>query len=213
VDPDFAALTRACHTLGLDLTEDQYALLTRYAELLREWNRRMNLVSRKDVDRVLSYHVIDSLAVAGLVPAGARACDLGSGAGLPGIPLAVSRADVHVVLVESQQKRCQFLGTALRELALANAEVAGGRAEEMPPLECDVVLSRLTGPVRDTLKYTARHLKPGGSVIFYKTSATQDEFLKAARVLAHLGLRLSGQRDVVLPLTGITRRFVIVGSA
>lgn len=213
MDPDFSTFRRACGQFGLDLAADQYRRLLDYARLVRDWNTRINLIARGDADRVLTYHVTDSLAVAPFVPPGARVCDLGSGAGLPGMPLAIARPDTRVFLVDSQQKRCRFLATAVRELALANAEVRPGRAEEQAGLDCDVVTSRLTGRLPDTLRYAAPHRRPGGTIVLYKTRAAPAELARSARLIARLGLAVSGQHDVDLPFTRIKRRFVVVGPA
>ncbi|MBN2465751.1 16S rRNA (guanine(527)-N(7))-methyltransferase RsmG [candidate division WOR-3 bacterium] len=212
-DPDFATLATACRQLELELTQAQYDNLVRYTQLLRDWNQRINLVSRRDTDRILSYHIIDSLAVQRLVPQGARVCDIGSGAGLPGLPLAIVRSDIEVLLVEASQKRGQFLRTAVAELGLADVEVVNERAESLPPLKCDVVLSRLSGPLRDAVRYANPHRKPTGTVVLYKTRGCSTELSKAARQLARGRLRVAGSHDVLLPICNVPRRFIVLGSA
>jgi 16S rRNA (guanine527-N7)-methyltransferase len=212
-DPDFPTLETACRQLDIDLTQSQYDSLVRYTELLRDWNQRINLVSRRDTGRILSYHVIDSLAVQRLLPQGARVCDIGSGAGLPGIPLAIIRPDLKLLLVESSQKRSRFLETAVAELGLDNVEVLNERAELLPPLECDVVLSRLAGPLQDVIRYAGSHRKPKGTIVLYKTRDCATELQKAGRALARDHLRVAGSHDVLLPLSGVPRRFIVLGSS
>ena len=211
-DPDFATFEAACKQLDIDLTQAQYDLLIRYAQLLRDWNQRINLVSRRDTGRILSYHVIDSLAVQRLIPQGARVGDIGTGAGLPGIPLAIVRPDVKMLLVESSQKRSRFLQTAVVELGLNNVEVLSERAESLSPLECDVVVSRLAGPLQDVVRYAGSHRRPKGTIILYKTRNCATELQKAARSLSRDHLRVAGSHDVLLPLSSIPRRFVVLGS-
>ncbi|MEO0085605.1 MAG: 16S rRNA (guanine(527)-N(7))-methyltransferase RsmG [candidate division WOR-3 bacterium] len=206
--PDFTSFKSACGRFGLSLTEDRFALLCHYADLLLDWNQRVNLISRKDTSRILSYHVIDSLAAAQLIPADARCTDVGSGAGLPGIPIAIVRPDIHMTLVESTKKKCLFLDHCRLELKLANIEVACSRAEELDPLACDIVLSRLTGPLRRTLKHLTRHSKPGGSIVLYKNPSAAEE--PAGQLLKKLDLAVARTLDIVLPLTSIPRRFVII---
>ncbi len=210
-DPDFPTFQTACKQLDLDLTQPQYDSLIRYALLLREWNQRINLISRRDTDRILSYHVIDSLAVQRLIPRGARVCDVGTGAGLPGIPLALLRPDLHVLLVESSQKRCRFLQAVVTELGLANVEVLNERAESLPPMECDVVLSRLGGPLRDVVRHAVPHRKSNGRMILYKTRDCASELQGATRLLTRLRLRVAGSHDVLLPLSAVPRRFIVLG--
>jgi 16S rRNA (guanine527-N7)-methyltransferase len=211
-DPDFPTLQTALRQLDIELSQSQYDSLVRYTQLLRDWNQRINLISRRDTGRILSYHVIDSLAVQRLIPQDARVCDIGTGAGLPGIPLVLVRPDLKLLLIESSQKRSRFLQTAIVELGLANVEVLNERAESLPPLECDVVLSRLAGPLRDVLRYAGPHRKPKGTIVLYKTRDCSTELQKAATPLARLRLRVASSHDIFLPLSGVPRRFIVLGS-
>jgi 16S rRNA (guanine527-N7)-methyltransferase len=211
-DPDFASLQTACRQLGIELTQSQYDSILRYTQLLRDWNRHINLVSRRDTDRILTYHVVDSLAVQRLIPQGSRVCDIGTGAGLPGIPLALVRSDLKMLLVESSQKRSRFLTTAVAELGLNNVDVFNERAESIPPLECDVVLSRLAGPLEDLVRFAGAHRRRKGTIILYKTRNCGAELHKAGRALSRDHLRVAGSHDVLLPLSLIPRRFVVLGS-
>ena len=211
-DPDFPTLQNACRQLSIELTQPQYESLVRYTQLLRDWNLRLNLVSRRDTDRILTYHVIDSLAVQRLIPPGARVCDIGTGAGLPGIPVALVRPDVKMFLIESSQKKSRFLQTAVAELGLNNVEVLNERAESLPGLDCDTILSRLAGPLRDVVQYARPHRKPKGTIVLYKTRDSAEELRKAGRVLARYRLRVTGSYDILLPLSRVPRRFVVLGS-
>jgi len=211
-DPDFPTFQSACRHLGLELTQPEYDSLVRYTQLLRDWNLRLNLVSRRDTDRILTYHVIDSLAVQRFIPQGMRVCDIGTGAGLPGIPVVLVRPDVKMFLIESSQKKSRFLQTATAELGLANVEVFNERAEALPALDCDVILSRLAGPLREVVQYARPHRKPKGTIVLYKTRDSAEELRKAGRLLARHHLRVTGSHDVLLPLSNIPRRFVLLGS-
>jgi 16S rRNA (guanine527-N7)-methyltransferase len=211
-DPDFSTLQNACRQLSIELTQPQYESLVRYTQLLRDWNLRLNLVSRRDTDRILTYHVIDSLAVQRLIPPDARVCDIGTGAGFPGIPVALVRPDVKMFLIESSQKKSRFLQTATAELGLANVEVLNERAESLPGLDCDTILSRLAGPLRDVVQYARPHRKPKGTIVLYKTRDSAEELRKSGRVLARHKLRVTGSYDIRLPLSSVPRRFIVLGS-
>jgi 16S rRNA (guanine527-N7)-methyltransferase len=211
-DPDFPTLETACRQLAIELTQPQYDSLVRYTQLLRDWNTRINLVSRRDTGRIFSYHVIDSLAVQRLIPRDARVCDIGTGAGFPGIPVVLVRPDVKMFLIDSSQKKSRFLQTAVAELGLGNAEVLNERAESLPGLDCDAILSRLAGPLRDVVEYARPHRKPKGTIILYKTRDCADELRKAGRLLGRHRLRVTGSHDILLPLSNIPRRFVVLGS-
>lgn len=209
--PAWSSFRTACDRLGLKITEDRYARLCRYADLLCAWNRRVNLISRRDTGRILTYHAVDALAAQSYIPRGARACDIGSGAGLPGIPLAIARPDAEILLVESVRKKAGFLTLALEQLRLENAGVIHDRAEDIPPLDCDIVLSRLTGPLRRTLPGLAAHARPGGSILLYKNPTAAPDLTPDS--LARLRLRPERTDDITLPLTGIPRRFVLLARA
>jgi len=211
-DPDFSTLQNACRQLSIELTQPQYESLVRYTQLLRDWNLRLNLVSRRDTDRILTYHVIDSLAVQRLIPPDARVCDIGTGAGFPGIPVALVRPDVKMFLIESSQKKSRFLQTATAELGLANVEVLNERAESLPCLDCDTILSRLAGPLRDVVQYARPHRKPKGTIVLYKTRDSAEELRKSGRILARHKLRVTGSYDIRLPLSSVPRRFIVLGS-
>lgn len=202
-----AALKQACEALGLAPAGAQLTLLGRYAGLVRDWNQQVNLVSRRDADRILAYHVLDSLAASSLIPPDARVADVGSGAGLPGIPLAICREDVTMLLVESIAKKARFLETAVTELGLPNVKVHHARAESLEPLGCRVVLSRLTGELATCLGWLVRHRSEDGVVILWKTPAGVPVDPK---LLARHHVVVREARDTALPVSGITRRLVIL---
>ncbi|MGQ9708789.1 MAG: 16S rRNA (guanine(527)-N(7))-methyltransferase RsmG [bacterium] len=209
--PDFSTVAAAAGQLAVKLTEVHYRRLCHYAELLGEWNKKVNLISRKDTERIFSYHIIDSIAVSNLIPEDARCGDIGTGAGLPGIPLAIVRQDLDMILIESVKKKCRFLEFALPELGLKNARVLCERAEALAPLQCDILLSRLTAPLSKTLKYCARHIKPGGSIILYKSPNAPEKISEG--LLQKLAVVLARTIDIVLPLSGIPRRFLVFKQA
>ncbi|MFO7650258.1 MAG: 16S rRNA (guanine(527)-N(7))-methyltransferase RsmG [bacterium] len=184
-----------------------------YVALLREWNARINLVSRRDTGRLVSYHLVDSLAALRYLPESGRAADIGSGAGLPGIPLALCRPGIEFTLVESSYKKSLFLRTAVESLGLAGVKVAAARAEELPPMECDAVFGRQTGPVNDTLIWCGRHCRLGGTVVLHKTADSVAELRRSTKALARSRLTLERVDTVNLPMTGIPRRFAVLRRA
>lgn len=169
--------------------------LREYLRLLSTWNQRINLTGAGSVDELVGEHLPDSLAMLGLVPAGARLLDVGSGGGLPAVPFAIARPDVRVTLLEPRAKRVAFLRTAARQLRLPNVQVRAGRLE--PPLgvpsdrsspgavasgergslaaasvsadeeRFDVLASRATFPPPVWLAVAVPHLAPGGRVLVF----------------------------------------------
>lgn len=113
-----------------------------------------------------------------------------------------------MVLVDSTRKKCRFLRLAVGELRLGNVDIVCARSESLDSLACEVVLSRLTGQLRTTLRNIMRHAKPGGSIILYKNPAAVDE--SAGSLPAKLGLVRNRAIDMVLPLSSIPRRLVVL---
>lgn len=137
-----AALDRGLAELALPLSPEAPAKLLAYLELLARWNRIHNLTAVRDPLEAVSRHLLDSLAVLPELPQG-RLADVGSGAGLPGVPIAIAQPGRSVTLNDANRKKAAFLRQAVIELALANAEVHVGRAEQWRPLErFAVVISR-----------------------------------------------------------------------
>lgn len=127
-------LARGVAALGLELPGSAADALVSYIALIQKWNRVYNLTAIRDPQRMVVEHLLDSLAILPhVVPP--RILDVGSGAGLPGIPLAIARPDWRVVLLDSSHKRCSFLQQATVELGLKNAEVACARIESYRPSE------------------------------------------------------------------------------
>jgi 16S rRNA (guanine527-N7)-methyltransferase len=135
-------LAAGLDALGVSVDAAAQDKLLAYLALLEKWNRVYNLTAIREPDRMLSHHVLDSLAVVPHIGGGAIA-DVGSGAGLPGIPLALARADWAITLIESNHKKSAFLKQAAIELALANVDVREERVENVEPAASyDVVISR-----------------------------------------------------------------------
>lgn len=168
--PIEAALRRgAQEILGRPLTTEQARQFLKYLELLVKWQKVQRLVGSTDPASIVEDLVLDSLLfVRVLPPSPARILDLGSGAGLPGIPLSIVLPAVSVTLVEARQKRASFLSTAVRELGLRTVKVVGARAEDLPPeldRSFDAVVMRCAGRLAEVMPLAARFVAPGGSVV------------------------------------------------
>ncbi len=142
-----ASVASLLHTgirqLELSLPEGTEARLLAYLSLLSKWNRVHNLTAVRDEQQMVSHHLLDSLTVLPHLAGYASLADVGSGGGLPGIPLALARPDRAVTLIEANHKKASFLQQAKIELGLSNVSVHCGRVEDyMPPLLFDAVISR-----------------------------------------------------------------------
>jgi 16S rRNA (guanine527-N7)-methyltransferase len=162
-------LSRGLAALGLDLPPDAQEKLLAFAALLGKWNKVYNLTALRDEEQVISHHLLDSLAVLPHLIGTKRLADIGSGGGLPGIPLAIARPDLQVALVESNQKKSAFQQQAKIELGLANVSVHCARVEAWTPEEkCDVVISRAFSELAEFVKLSGHLLAEGGALLAMK---------------------------------------------
>lgn len=204
------ALAERLTELSLSLPSERLALLTRYYVELVETNRVMNLTGIVEAAEVAEKHIADSLRLltfleeAGPDPlAGKILVDVGTGAGLPGIPLAAVCPHCRVVLLDAQRKRCDFLSRVCRELGLSQTEVLWGRAEELARQparreRADLAVARAVAPLPLLAEYTAGLVKPGGAVIAMKGGNLTEELKTAAHALAELRLRVEKRLDYTL---------------
>ena len=171
-------LLDGARALGLDLDDTQLAKLTRHLDLMDEWGERMNLTAIRERSQQLTRHVLDSLSVAPWLR-GRRVVDVGSGAGFPGIPLAIARPDLQFALIESTGKKCRFLEHVRDTLGLANVEVVQSRAEAHATRErFDTVLARAVGPLADLVRYAGSLVAGGGRLLAMKGRYPGDELAK-----------------------------------
>jgi 16S rRNA (guanine527-N7)-methyltransferase len=168
-------LAAAARDLGVELDDGQLRALTAHLDLLDEWNARMNLTAIRDRPSQLTKHVLDSLSVRPFLR-GARIADVGSGAGFPGIPLAVVEPARRFVLIESTGKKCRFLEHVRDTLALANVEVVHSRAETYrPDVRLDTVIARAVGPIADLVRHAGPLLAAGGRLLAMKGRYPDEE--------------------------------------
>jgi 16S rRNA (guanine527-N7)-methyltransferase len=154
-----------------DLSAGQVASLNEYEELLRERAPRLGLVSEEDLPRLRDRHILDCLRARGAFREGDRvACDLGSGAGLPGLVLAIALPGVWFILAESRRVRAGFLELVVDRLRLPNIEVFLGRAENLE-VAADVATSRAFGPIDGAWRIGAALLRPGGRLVYFAGDA------------------------------------------
>lgn len=146
--------------LGLDLPGSAQAKLLAYRDLLLKWNRTYNLTALRDPEQALSHHLLDSLAILPWVQAGSF-LDVGSGGGLPGIPLAIARPDLQVTLVDAVQKKATFLQQAAIELELPNVKAVHARVENLEG-QYGQITSRAFSELAEFTRLTRHLLAPGG---------------------------------------------------
>jgi 16S rRNA (guanine527-N7)-methyltransferase len=154
-------LVTSLEDLGLRDPElaDRLAALV---ELVFVWSERINLTGHRDREGIARGLVVDALGFASLIPDEPSLVDLGSGAGFPGLPIALARPNCRVTLLESRSKRHHFQRAAIRELGIANAAARLGRAEVLEPTLHRVAVGRAVGPLDEVVPWMMRWLEPGG---------------------------------------------------
>lgn len=172
-DPLRQRLGAGLAALRIDLPDDVVARLLDYLALLHRWNATYNLSAVRDPLEMVTRHLLDSLAVVPYVR-GATLADLGTGAGLPGIPLAIVAPERAVTLVDSNGKKTRFLRAAVRELRLANVSVAEVRVEAVQG-RFDCITARAFATLADMLAWGGHLLAPGGRWLALKGRHPQDE--------------------------------------
>ena len=165
-----SALDTGVARLGVALPDGGAAKLAAYLELLAKWNRTFNLTAIREPERMVTHHALDSLAIVPALPSGAiRVLDVGSGGGLPGIPIAIARPDAEVVMIDSSGKKATFLAQAAIELPLANASSVASRVEDYAPARpFDVVVSRAFADLATFARLARKHVAPGGALYAMK---------------------------------------------
>ena len=172
------SLPDSARAFGLELDEAQQAKLIAHLDLLDEWGERMNLTAIRDRSQQLTKHVLDSLSIAPYLR-GHRIADVGSGAGFPGIPLAIVAPQYRYALIESTGKKCRFLEHVRDTLGLANIEVVQSRAETyIPEQRFDTVLARAVGPLAEFVRNAGSLVAGGGRLLAMKGRYPGDELAK-----------------------------------
>lgn len=195
-----AALDLGLAELHLALPDAARAQLIDYVALLAKWNRTYNLTAIDDPLRMVSHHLLDSLVVLPYLPMPGEAslADAGSGAGLPGIPLAVARPEWRVALVEASDKKCAFLRQAALELGLRNVEVRQGRVEQWQPAQrFAVVISRAFAELARFIA-VCRHLVAPGGVLAAMKGAAPAGLDRDCQLIALRVPQVDAQRHLVL---------------
>ncbi len=168
---------------GFQFSEEMIRRNQRFLEVLHKWNRKINLVSEKNVSLILEKHVFDSLQYLRWLGPSHKTIDIGSGGGFPGLPVKMFLPDMDMTLLDSQRKRCNFLREVVRELGFEKISVLEGRAEQFSGKETfkerfERVLLRGFGSLATCLAVGSPYLKAGGRMILMKSPEEIEDFPK-----------------------------------
>lgn len=206
--PDRNRLKSIIERAGLRLSEFQYDQLWRYHELLRAADAVLNLTRIRNFEQMVLKHYVDSLLVLKFAEPPSPLMDLGSGPGLPGIPLKIARPDLEVILAEPRGLRAKFLRDAADDLGLEGVEVYDRKVNSRFHRKVGGVITRAVASIPETLEMVSNCLEPGGRMIFMKGPDCDPEIAEAASSQAAI-FRLEKDRTYELPGTGDTRRIVV----
>lgn len=201
---------------GFPLTETQIAQFNTYAQLLVEWNEKMNLTAITEPEEIVTKHFVDSLYGLPCIPENAVLVDVGTGAGFPGVPLKIARPDIRLTLLDSLNKRLTFLDAVAEALSLSDTETVHLRAEEGASRgsfyreEFDVATSRAVAQLNVLAEYCLPYVKVGGVFLAYKGSDVAEEVKNAKNAIRTLGGDTEDIIPYTIPGTDITHSLVVI---
>lgn len=202
--------------LKIDLTDHQKQQFVDYYELLIQWNKVMNLTAITEFSEVLQKHFIDSLSIVkALIPSKEKILDIGTGAGFPGIPIKITFPDTEVVLLDSLNKRVNFLDEVIKTLGLKKIKTLHGRAEDFGKKQeyreqFDLCVSRAVAKLASLSEYCLPYVKMGGYFIPYKSGKIEEELSLAKNAIKELGAEEKNVYVFTLPGTDLERTLVVL---
>lgn len=203
--------------LGIVLTENQKQQFDKFYELLVEWNKVMNLTGITEYEEVNEKHFVDSLSIVKAIDMNqvSSLIDVGTGAGFPGIPLKIVFPHLKVVLLDSLNKRINFLNTVISELGLKDISTIHGRAEDFAKKteyreQFDLCVSRAVANLATLSEYCIPYVKKSGMFIPYKSGEIDEELEQSKKAIYVLGGKTENVVKFQLPGTEIGRSFVVI---
>lgn len=214
---DISRFKKDAQKLNIHLSDKQIEQFLLYYEMLIEWNEVMNLTAITDYDEVMKKHFIDSISIikAYDVAADISLIDVGTGAGFPGLALKIAYPNFKVTLLDSLNKRINFLNAVIEKLELTEIETIHGRAEDLARPEklreqYDLCVSRAVANLSTLSEYCLPFVKIGGKFISYKSEKIGEEMTEAYHAISMLGGKVSNQIEFALPDSNIYRNLVVV---
>lgn len=190
--------------INVIITEDEIKSLYQYMKLMLEWNKIINLTAITDEKEVILKHFIDSISINKYIKEANKIMDIGTGAGFPGIPLKILNKDIEFILVDSLNKRINFLGEVKKELLLDKIELLHARAEELAKNRkyresVDIVVSRAVARLRVLAEYMLPFVQENGLCICMKGPNIEEELEESKKSLDILGGKIENIEHIILP--------------
>lgn len=201
--------------IEIKLTEKQVKQFYEYMDILKEWNEKINLTAITEPEEIIVKHFVDSLTISKYIKENAKIIDVGTGAGFPGIPLKIYRSDIEVTLLDSLNKRINFLNDVIAKLELKNIKAVHGRAEEFGKNKSyrerfDVSTSRAVANMATLSEYLLPFVTVGGVAIAMKGSDVKQEVEDGKKAIDVLGGKIICVDEFNLPNTDIKRNVVLI---
>lgn len=203
--------------LGITLTEQQINQFLIYYEMLVEWNEVMNLTAITEYEEVMKKHFVDSISLVKAydVSKSVSVIDVGTGAGFPGLALKIAYPQLKLTLLDSLNKRIQFLNAVIEKLGLDGVDTIHGRAEDFAKPgklreKYDLCVSRAVANLSTLSEYCLPFVKEGGEFISYKSEKIQEEMVKAEKAISILGGKVVKQVEFTLPDSDIYRNLFVI---
>ena len=202
---------------NITLTEDQVNKFVIYKSLLKEWNQKINITSIEDDEEIDIKHFLDSLTPinTGLFKEKVKVIDIGTGGGFPGMPLKIYKEDIEVVLLDSLNKRINYLNEVIKNLNLTDINAVHGRAEDFGQNKdyrekFDIAVSRAVASLNILSEYCLPFVKVGGYFISMKGQDVEEEMKESSKAISILGGRVEKKVDVTIPNSDITHSLIII---
>ena len=202
---------------GVELNETQLSQFYTYYEMLIEWNEKINLTAITDFDEVLKKHFLDSIAIGRILNQNdiISILDIGTGAGFPGIPIKIAFPNVEIILMDSLNKRVNFLNEVIEKLSLKKISAMHGRAEDFAKKDLmrekfDLCVSRAVANLSSLSEFCLPYVKVGGRFISYKSEKAKEELEASKNAISILGGGNVICDEFSLPDTDFNRTFVII---
>ncbi len=208
-------LKNQCKNLNMSINENQLEQLHMYMKLLQKCNESINLTSIIEDKDILQKHFIDSITIIPYIDYKDNIIDVGTGAGFPGIPIKIAREDVKVTLLDSLNKRVNFMKEVISNLNLSNIQTIHGRAEDIGKNsnfreKFDVATSRAVAPLNILVEYLMPLVKKGGRCICMKGKDIKEELEISKKAINILGGELEKVHEFYLPQSNIKRNIIII---
>ena len=201
--------------IGIELKEEQLEKFYLYMNILLEWNEKINLTAITNEEEIILKHFVDSLTINKYIEDSKSLIDVGTGAGFPGIPIKILRKDLKITLLDSLNKRINFLNEVIEKLELKNIECIHGRAEEFGKNKnyrekYDISTSRAVANMSTLSEYLIPFVKIGGKVLAMKGDKAEEELEEAKKAIKLLGGKVENIDNFYLPNSDIKRSIIII---